>query len=685
MKIRKTISILMAAVLASSALTVHAKDSEYLGRGTVGDKWYASSVYGAVTKDTEVSLKDDYFTAVVRDELVGTKMEAGYSYAGVFRDADKIMRDRTLALLRDTEPASHDGRLVSSFYELATDWKGRNKAGLAAVRDGAERIKTLQTLDDITAYLADGSDALRPLLMKAEVANSFADPGNYTVHIGATPLFLEDAKEYSERTEDGELAAAYHNKVVRYMLGRLGFTKKQSEQILADCEAFETAVSSYMLTREEYYADDIYDKVINVYSLEELRDMQGNFPLVEMLEADGMQGSDTYDVYEPKWLAAMSMLYTEENVGMIRSYLLAHYVFDMASKADRAAYDANVKYSNERYGITGTKSEEEIGLDIIDKYLSQPLDYAYIDAYCSEEERQRVIDLIYDFESYYRTMLEQEDWLSETTKQRAIEKLDHITIRACYPDVREDYSHLTLRTKSEGGTYMEALQLIEKYQLILQQLKINQKVDPRMWSAEMSTRQVNAYYDPSDNSINILSGILVGVFSMDQPYEAVLATVGETIGHEISHAFDTNGAQFDQYGNYENWWEEEDYAAFNERADRLAAYMNQIVPFEGAQAVNGEMEKGEMIADMGGMKASLMAAADHPGFDYDLFFRTYANSWLSVRTKNSVVNQLQTDPHPLENLRVNIPLQHCDEFMALYGIQPGDGMYLAPVDRVNVW
>lgn len=89
-----------------------------------------------------------------------------------------------------------------------------------------------------------------------------------------------------------------------------------------------------------------------------------------------------------------------------------------------------------------------------------------------------------------------------------------------------------------------------------------------MWSADMSTRQVNAYYDSSDNSINILSGILVGAFSMDQPYEAVLATVGMVIGHEISHAFDTSGAQFDRYGNYENWWEEEDYAAFNERADK---------------------------------------------------------------------------------------------------------------------
>lgn len=341
-------------------------------------------------------------------------------------------------------------------------------------------------------------------------------------------------------------------------------------------------------------------------------------------------------------------------------------------------------YISERYGITGGRTEEQLGLDVVDAALSLPLDYVYIDTYCSAEERQEVIDMVLEFAEYYRELLRQEDWLSEETKAGAIEKLDNLTIRACYSDEREDYSGLTITSKAEGGTYLEALQAIQKYNLVLLGRKVNQPVNPDLWG--MSTRDVNAYYSFSDNSINILCGTLVGAFSLDQPYEAVLAIIGaQTIGHEISHAFDTNGAQFDKDGNYDSWWQDEDYVAFQERAERLTAYLNEIVLYEGAPVSRGELQVGEMIADLGGMKAALMMAQDREDFDYDVFFRAVAKGWASIQTKNSALSQMQTDAHPMSSLRVNIPLQNFDEFLEFYEIQPGDGMYLAPEDRVKVW
>lgn len=228
--------------------------------------------------------------------------------------------------------------------------------------------------------------------------------------------------------------------------------------------------------------------------------------------------------------------------------------------------------------------------------------------------------MINDYQAYFRKMLEQEDWISGETKQYAVEKLDNLTIRACYSDVRKDYSGLTFAAKEEGGTYIEALQAIGRNDIAMTQERINRSTDPR--EMQMSIREVNAYYDPQDNSVNILSGMLVGDYSMDLPYEWVLANVGATtIGHEMSHAFDNSGAQFDKDGNYANWWQEEDYKAFEERADKLAGYIDQIVLFEGAQPVNGDLTKGEMIADLGGVKAALMIAADQEDFDYDLFFQ----------------------------------------------------------------
>ena len=657
---------------------------EYTGRGTVGDRWYSSTIIGAVTEDTVVDLKNDYFTAVNKEYYTGLTIEDGYTEAGVYADMDQVLTERSLSLLLDKEPGSHDAELAGSFYQLALDWDARDAAGFEPIIPSVERICGLSSIADITEYLTDTGDLFRSMLALIYVDNSLADPGNYTVYIDTTPLFLEDAGEYTQRSESGDLTADFIEKTLGYMLGRLGFSEEETSTIWEECEAFETAIAEHMLTYEDFYADDIYDRIINVYTLEELRGLQGNFPLAELLEADGLGGSDTYNLYEPQWLSGLSALYTEENVDMIRSYLLAQYVVDMRSMLDREAFDVTRGYLNEMYGITGALPEEEIGLMFVDSYLSDCLDYAYIDAYCTEEERQAVIDMVYDFLAYYRTMLEQEDWLSEETKQYAIEKLDHISVHACYSDTREDYSDLTFASKEEGGTYLEALSAIWQKDLAMTRESVNQKVDPDTWG--MSTREVNAYYDCQDNSVNILCGMLLGPFSMDQSYEEVLATLGATvIGHEISHAFDTSGAQFDKDGNLADWWTEEDYIAFGERADRLVAYMSQIIPYEGAQPINGEMVEGEMIADLAGVKAALMIASEKEDFDYDMFFRALAYSYASLHTKNVIISLLQTDEHPLNNLRANISVQHCDEFLDTYDIVPGDGMYLAPEDRVSVW
>lgn len=701
---RKLVSVLLAAVMTVTVITgcegqktsetgkVSEKNTaspdgekkEYLGQGTVGGQWYASTIQGAVTKETKVSLKDDYYTAANLDYISGLTIESGYSSAGVFKDADQIMRERTIGLLQKENPQNHDEELVSGLYELALDWEGRNKTGLEPVKEIVEQIQAIRTIDDLTEYEKNGVNGFGVTLSQFQVENSLANPGNYTVGIDTTALFLGDAQEYSELSESGKLDEAYYNKRVHYMLERLGFSEEEADRVWTDCNAFETAIAEHMMTLEERYADDVYEKIINTYTRKELSKLQGNYPILEVLQAYGMDGSDRYNLYEPEWLSGLAGLYTEENVEMIKHYFLAHFVSNIAEQLDRETYEAMQEYQNEKDGITGTKSEEELGLDAVDQYLTDVLDYVYIDAYCSAEERQSVIDMIQEFQGYYHKMLEQEDWLTEETRQRAMEKLDHITIRACYSDTREDYSKLAFSSKEEGGSYWDALQKIAKYRLSLQQAKINQKVNTDLF--EMSTRQVNAYYEPLDNSINILCGTLVGAFSLDQPYEAVLATVGaQTIGHEISHAFDTSGAQFDKDGKYDNWWEEADYSAFNERADRLVEYMNQIIPYEKSQAVNGELEKGEMIADLGGMKAALMMAQDRKDFDYEKFFQAAAKGWALIYTENRVISQLQTDPHPLANLRVNIPLQNSDEFMETYDIQPGDGMYMAEEDRVSVW
>ena len=165
--------------------------------------------------------------------------------------------------------------------------------------------------------------------------------------------------------------------------------------------------------------------------------------------------------------------------------------------------------------------------------------------------------------------------------------------------------------------------------------------------------------------------------------EELLGTLGIMIGHEISHAFDSTGAQFDKNGDMRSWWTEEDYAKFLERNKKMVDYYNAIHPWEG-QDLHGSAMTGEACADMAGFKAMLRIAAKNPDFDYDKFFRTFASRWLSKDTLQYAYIRIN-DTHPMNYLRTNCTLQQYDEFLDFYGITEGDNMYLAPEDRVAIW
>lgn len=207
-------------------------------------------------------------------------------------------------------------------------------------------------------------------------------------------------------------------------------------------------------------------------------------------------------------------------------------------------------------------------------------------------------------------------------------------------------------------------------------------MDKSKWYAAPHT--VNCFYAPTSNAIHILGGYAQGeLYRSDMDEEELLGTLGSVIGHEISHAFDSIGAQFDKDGNVKNWWTKADYDAFRARNDKMIAYYNNMHPWAG-QTFHGSIMTGEACADMAGVKAVLRIAAENKEFDYDKFFRAFANIWVEKNTLQSAYIFIN-DPHPLNYLRVNCTLQQFDEFLNFYGIREGDGMYLAPEDRVAIW
>ena len=200
----------------------------------------------------------------------------------------------------------------------------------------------------------------------------------------------------------------------------------------------------------------------------------------------------------------------------------------------------------------------------------------------------------------------------------------------------------------------------------------------------MTPTTFNCAYSPTTNSISIMGAFARGtIYNPEMSDEDLYAKIGTVIGHEISHAFDSMGAQFDKDGNVNQWWTDQDWNAFEEKNQKVIDYFAKIHPWEG-QDYYPESKGGEAVADMAAVKCMLRLAAKKENFDYDKYFRSLADLWLAKGTLNMTYICI-TDEHPLPYLRVNCPLQQYDEFLDFYGIKEGDGMYLAPEDRINVW
>ena len=656
------------------------------GGAILDGRWLNADIQGNVTEDTPAVLKDDFGMFVNMDWILQAEIPAGESKAGSMEDVQRTLKDRQIALMQDDSLTGHDAELVHKLYALVSDWDYRDAQGVEPAMPVIEALRSIDSLEAVTGYLCDRSNLKRNYPLTMSVGADFTDPDIYITQIGTPSLMLQDSAEYAERTQAGELYYTLYEQLGTYVLARLGYSEDEAAQVIENAFALEALMAEHIKPMSTHYQADYFASLLNYYSPEELEALAGDFPILDMLQAFGLKVGQRFLVTEPDYIAALPELYTEENVALLRDWMTLKAALSMGTLLDRETYKQVEAISNTVMGVTGETSEDDNALQSVLAMLPVPMDNLYIQVYCTQQQRQDMLDIIEDVVAYYRTMLESVDWLSDETREKAIEKLDNMRVNAVYPDELGDWSALDFAGIEDGGSLLAANAAVQDYVLSLQSDKIDTAVDKDKWDQlTMQTAQVNAFYNPQNNSINIMAGILSGeIYNEDMSYEQKLGAIGTVIGHEISHAFDTNGSQFDKDGAISNWWTDEDYAAFQARAAKLAAWYDGFIPWDGAN-YSGQQVQTEAIADMGGMKCLLAIAAQQDNFDYDAFFRQYATVWRMQGLPAYLVTLVAQDTHPMRYLRVNATLAQFDEFIDFYGIQPGDGMYVAPEDRVAVW
>ena len=357
--------------------------------------------------------------------------------------------------------------------------------------------------------------------------------------------------------------------------------------------------------------------------------------------------------------------------------------------------DENFSYSQKLSGAQEKLPRWRRAVSLVNGIMDDAVGQMYVEKYFPAESKQRMLDLVHNLQTILGERIKAQTWMSEETKQAALEKLRALRIKIGYPDKWEDLSGLTVDPKL---TLVENLYNIRKfYWNRRKEKRYNKPVDKDYW--HMAAQTVNAYYGSTNNEICFPAGILQPPFFSKDFDDAVnYGAIGVIIGHEMTHGFDDQGRKYDKEGNLRQWWSDADIEAFKVSTDQMAAYFDTLWVIPGELHSNGRLCLGENIADHGGLNIAFQALqlakqqgsktymGDENGFTAEQrFFLSFANVWASVCTEELLRLFTQNDVHSASFLRVNGGLAQFEEWYKAFDIKEGDKLYVAPSDRVNIW
>ncbi len=650
---------------------------------TGGTPWIDSEIKENITADMKTDPKDDFHLYANKDWILTNEIPDGYSGWSHYSECGHTVKERCMELLKDDSIEGHDADLIRTYNDLILDWDARNALGVSPLKELYDKILAAETIDDITELLTGEDTKLEYYDFVGYGADTgFNDPNTYLCAIGTPRLLLSDSAEYEERSDYGNILYGHRKDVFVYIAGRMGMPEDEAGKRFDAAIDIQGILAKKIYTTEENYSEDIYDKMNNEMSFEEVVALSKNFPLEKLLTSTGYKYDGVYLVTNPGYFEALDEVYTQENIEGIKSVLLVYYLNSSVNFLDKDTYDAVNDIENKYYGISGMVSDEEMAYDLVASALSASMQKVYISKYGSEEDKKKMENLCREVIDTYRELLSENTWASEEVKNYAIEKLDKIKIHAAYPDKFRDTSKLDI----SGCTLLEAIDRMSRDEIAYNISLLGKKMDKEMWAEGFNILECNAYYSPSDNTINMIIGMMGEPFySSDMSIEELYASIGAFwVGHEISHAFDSNGSQFDAEGIYRDWWTETDKEEFNKRVKKMDDYLDTIIAFGDHHFVGGNIDT-EMVADMTGLQCALRMASKVENFDYDKFFTKYAQMNASLEVYSQELSTLTQDPHPLNYSRTNVPVQQFEEFYETYDVGPGDNMYLAPEDRLIIW
>ena len=633
--------------------------------------------------DKNATVASNFYQAVNKDWLLKTKIPADSPSIDNFYTLDedikgKLKKDiKNLGEGKETSDITGMSEFIT-FYKAASDYKQREKDGLEPLKPYLKEIEDIKDVNDLASKSASLTDKGIPLPFGYDVGTNAENTSQKQIQLSPPSILLPDVSIYKDEASKKQYLTPIET-ATQKALEMLGYSEKNSKRIVKEALEFDEIIAKYSLSNEEMSESK---NLVHPKTAEEINAYSGSFKLYDVIK--GIMGRDleTINVPNTKYFENYSKIVNQDNFSKIKSWML---VQEAMAASNSLTEDYRLNFQSISMAIMGTQkpvSKEDTVYEMSVNLFSDVMSVYYGRKYFGEEAKTDVTGMIDKIKNVYRGRLQQNDWLTEGTRNKAIEKLDKMKVFVGYQeDVDPGTKELHLDpNKSFFELSEDIAQFGKRYTID----HFDEPIDKNKWSG--SAFDINAYYNPESNSINFPAGILQAPFyDKNQSTEKNYGGIGVVIGHEITHAFDSNGADYDENGDMHNWWTKADSKAFDKRIKAFEDQWNGLEIY--GTKVNGKLTVTENVADAGGLSSTLkVLKTEMTKPNLKDYFENYANIWKQKASLQYNKYTMVQDVHAPNELRVNQQLKNLPEFYEAYPqIKEGDAMYLAPSKRISLW
>ena len=630
----------------------------------------------------KIRIQDDLYTCINQAKLeelvIPEDMPVTGSTMNLSIEVEKLMIGEFNAMSAEgAYPNEHLAR-ACTLFALAKNVKRKKKHGIKPALKHLSILKKLNTMRGYNLHAKELllKDIAMPINISVEA--NMKDTNHHCVMIQGPSVILPDASYYKEgKEQQRDQLLAMWSGFAKQVLAIAGHSEEACDLLLKDTLAFDALVAKYVKTREEWSE---YVKMYNPMKTGRVAGMVKPLNLKKLLtDLFGFVPTEII-VAEPRYFKNFKEVFNPDTFEMYRNWAYVVTLMGSCSLLTEELRDLGGAFSRALSGIAANSSPEKFAYQLASGLYSEPVGLYYGEKYFGEEAKKDIIEIVKQIVSTYQKRIETNDILDPATKEKAILKLSKMGLKMAYPDrVEALYDKLVF---DESKSLFDIVSSLRTIRMEDNFGKLSQEVDRTHWA--MPGHMVNACYDPMVNDITFPAAILQApLYSIHQTRSENLGGIGAVIGHEISHAFDSNGAKCDEMGNLNNWWTRADERKFKKKVNAM------IKQFDGIElpwgTVNGKFTVSENIADNGGMAVTLDIMSRTEGASFEAYFTNWAKVWCQKAKPEYQSLLLQVDVHGPAYLRCNMPPRNFPEWYAAFNVKKTDGMYLAPSKRVVIW